>query len=309
MLPQLKSFDEIVRSVLKSIPPNSSPVFSLLPEIWVAPQELAPEKRDLLVPYLRPIRLLLDTGKFIVSTSGEHITVSDGALNLLWCASYASWFIYQAYVDAQRNDLPEVRLGKDAEAVNALDLYEWAIRCARTEQNEPWPIGAPRPTRPPDLAGPIHVANEVFLTTVGWVLLHELGHIAHEHPMLATSRARSEENEADKFATRHVLDGVSDPAVLLKRSIGIAVANVVLVLLDIMSERVPSDTHPPVEERLSRNLRESQLAESNPVHAFATALLQVHLKRFRVPHQLNEHETFASFVDDFCLDLNRSRKR
>jgi hypothetical protein len=49
--PELLPFDEIVRRVLKSVPPDGSPVFSLLPEIWAAPQALAPEKSDSLVPY------------------------------------------------------------------------------------------------------------------------------------------------------------------------------------------------------------------------------------------------------------------
>jgi hypothetical protein len=141
------------------------------------------------------------------------------------------------------------------------------------------------------------------------MLLHELGHIAHQHPFIETSRAKLEENEADRFATLHVLEGVSDPSVLLKRSIGIAVANVLLVLLDILPETASSNAYPPAEERLSRNLRENQLLQSHPVHAFTTALLQVHLQRFGVPHDLSEKDTFASFVDDFCLVLSRCRRR
>jgi antitoxin ParD1/3/4 len=35
--PELLPFDEIVRRVLKSVPLDGSPVFSLLPEIWAAP--------------------------------------------------------------------------------------------------------------------------------------------------------------------------------------------------------------------------------------------------------------------------------
>jgi hypothetical protein len=206
-------------------------------------------------------------------------------------------------------ELSKVQLGKDLEAVRALELYEWAIRCVRTKQFEAWPEHAPQVTRTPVLGSVLHVANEIFLTAVGWILLHELGHIAQGHPFVATPRAKEEEHEADSFATRHALDGVSDPAVLFKRSIGIVIAHVVLVLLDLTrAHRRLSETHPPVEERLSRNLRENQLAESGPIHAFATALLQVHLVRFGVSHQLGEHERFASFIDDFCSDLNRSRK-
>ncbi len=307
--PELNPFSEFVEKVLKSVPAGSSPVFCLLPDIWVSPQALVPEKRDLLIPYLRQIKLRCKTGEFIFSTSGDYINISDGALNLQWCASYASWFIYRAYLDAQKNAVSTVKLGQEQEAVVALDLYDWAIACVREKRFEAWPDWAPKPTRSPNDASHLHVGTEIFLTTVGWMLLHEFGHIAQQHPMVLTPMAKAEEHEADRFATSHVLDGVSDPAVLLKRSIGIAVANVILILIDLISSPAIADSHPNPEERLSRNLRENQLAESNPVHAFATALLQVHLQRFGVPLELAEHEKFASFVDDFCLALNRFRKR
>lgn len=257
--PKLGPFDEFASKVLNSIPPGSSPVFSLLPEVFVAPQALAPERRDALVPHLRPIKLFCKTGRFIFSTDGEHINVSDGALDLVWCTSLASWYIYQAFAKAQKNRLTEVRLGTDQNAIDALDLYEWAIRCVRNRQYEPWPDGAPRPTRLPDFGSPTHVANEVFLTAVAWILLHETGHIALKHPLLQTLRARVEENEADSFATHHVLDGVSETDVLFKRGLGIVVANVILVLLDLISGQVDSASYPTVEERLTRNLRGNQL--------------------------------------------------
>lgn len=308
-VPELKPFSEIVEKVLKSVPADSSPVFCLLPDIWASPQALVPEKRDALIPYLRQIKLRCETAEFIFSASGDYINISDGALNLLWCASYASWFMYRAYVDAQRHSALTVRLGQDQEAVLALELYEWAIACVRSKKTDAWPAWAAKPTRSPKHASPVHVGTEIFLTTVGWMLLHEFGHIAHKHPLLVTARARAEEHEADRFATSHVLDDVTDSAILLKRSIGIAVANVILILVDLVSISVGVDSHPDPEERLSRNLRENQLSESNPVHAFAAALLQVHLQRFGVPLLLDEHPEFAPFVDDFCLALSRHRKR
>jgi hypothetical protein len=305
--PELKPFSEILEKALKSVPADASPVFCLLADIWASPQALAPEKRDLLISHLRPLKLRPKTGEFVFSSSGEYINISEGALNLLWCASYASWFIYRAYLDAQKAGAPTVNLGKDREAVIALNLYEWAIACARSSKYEPWPAWAPRPTRSPQTEA-LHVATEIFLTTTGWMLLHELGHIAHQHPVLVTANAKAEEHEADRFATSHVLEGVSDPAILLKRSIGIALANVILILIDFIVSS-PIDSHPDPEERLSRNLRENQLAESNPVHAFATALMQVHLQRFGVNLVLNENQNFASFIDDFCLALRRHRQQ
>jgi hypothetical protein len=201
-----------------------------------------------------------------------------------------------------------VRFDDDPETVAALDLYQWAIRCVRQRMFEPWPDGAPIPTRTPPPESPLHVGNEVFLTTVGWMLLHEFGHLAHNHPFLISALAKAEENEADLFATHHVLAGISDESIRFKRGVGIVVANVVLLLLELIGGKIPSTSHPPVEERLSRNLRGTELETNDRIHAFATALIEFHLHAFAVSYQLSEHDRFGHLVDDFCYALNRSRK-
>lgn len=304
--PRLEPFEQIVADVLAKVPPGSSPVFSLLPEIWASPQALAPEKQAVLVPLLRQIKLHCQNGEFRFSTSGDYVHVSDGALNLVWCACYASWFIYQAFGRAKGQEL--VRFDDDPETVAALDLYQWAIKCVREQIFRTWPDSAPRPTRTPPPGSPLHVGTEVFLTAIGWMLLHEFGHLAHQHPLIISARAKAEENEADLFATEHVLAGVSDENIRFKRSVGIVVANVVLLLLELIDGQTPSVSHPPIEERLSHNLRGAELEANDRIHAFATALIEFHLHAFQVPYQLSEYNRFAHFVDDFCHALNRSKK-
>lgn len=293
---------------MKQPPAGSSPVFCLAPEIATSPFLLAPEKSGELLGQVPKVLFDYKEPRFLFNTDGKFIRVSSGALNLLWCASYAYHFIYQAYAHAQKSRLEVVRLGKDQESIEALNLYEWALRCVRLGQSEPWPPHAPQPTRTPEHQSAIHIATEVFLMSVGWILLHEIGHIRHGHPLIASqTRAHQEEHEADAFATDHVLNGVSDPLVLFKRAMGIAVANIILVTVDLMQGSSDNGTHPRAEERLNRNLRARQLAEAHPIHAFVTALLQVHLTKYGVAHSLTQHEKFDSFVDDFCLDLSRFR--
>lgn len=290
-------------------PAGSSPVFRLAQEIAASPFLLAPEKRGELLVQMPKLLFDYKEPKFVFRTDGKFIRVSGGALNLLWCASYAYHFIYQAYARAQKARLDVVRLGMDQESIEALNLYEWALRCVKLGQNEPWPRHAPQPTRTPEHQSAIHIATEVFLMTVGWILLHEIGHIRHHHPLITSrDRAQEEEHEADAFATDHVLNGISDPVVLFKRAMGIAVANIILVTVDLMQGSSDNGTHPRAEERLNRNLRRRQLAEAHSIHAFVTALLQVHLTKYGVPHSLVEHDKFDSFVDDFCLDLSRFRQ-
>ncbi len=152
------------------------------------------------------------------------------------------------------------------------------------------------------------IANEVFLTAVAWMLLHESGHIAGNYPFLTSSRSLEEEHEADFFATNHVLGGVTDENVRFKRSVGIVVANTLILLLELMNVPVSSRTHPPVEVRISRNLRGPELESSDRIHALATALIQFHLGVVRIFPQLYERAEFGEFVDDFCLAINRWRK-
>jgi hypothetical protein len=302
--PRLESFDKIVADVLAKVPDGSSPVFSLLPEIWCSPQVIAPEKVGLLVPHLREIKLYPQMGEFKFSTSGNYLHVSEGALNLVWCASYSSWFIYKAYEKAGN----VVRFDNDADTVNALQLYEWAVTCVRERTHIPWPVGAPRPTRTPAPGSELLLANEVFLTAVAWMLLHEHGHLAHNHPFLASPRSVDEEHEADHFATDHVLGGTTDEAVRFKRGVGIVIANAVLLLVELMNGPAPPPTYPPIEERISRNLRGAELGTNVRIQAFATAMIQFHLRIVGICPVLEEHDMFGEFLDDFCLAINHWRK-
>jgi hypothetical protein len=304
----MDSHEQMVRDALERQPVGISPVFCLEPEIVDSLERVAPEKFEEIRPHMRPIHFEYHNPKFVFSTSGRHITVSAGALNLVWCATYAYWLVYQQFVQSQKDGLETVDLGRDPDTVAALNLYEWALRSVAVEKAESWPDGAPRPNRHPDYASPLHVANEIFLVAIGWMLLHEVGHIAGQHPLVSVpDQSKQLEHEADDFATKHILDGISDGAVLLKRALGIAVTSVVLLMGDISLRSSVLLTHPLSEERLSRNLR-NWLPDSHPVHAFVTTMLQIHMAKFGVPHQLGDHEHFSSFVDDFCLALSRSRK-
>lgn len=306
--PSREPFEKIVADVLARVPKGSTPTFCLLPEIWAAPQVIAPEKMNLLAPLLREVKLYPQTGEFRFSTSGEYLHISDGALNLVWCSSYASWFIYQAYGRAQKRGQDVVRFDDDAKTEEAVNLYQWAIRCVRDKTFISWPEGVPRPTRTPIHGSELHLANEVFLTAIAWMLLHEAGHLARNHPFLTSPRFQDEEYEADFFATDHVLGGVTDEGVRFKRSIGIVVANALILLLELINGPAPSRTHPPVEDRISRNLRGKELESNNKIHAFATALIQFHMGIVGIFPQLDEHAEFGQLVDDFCLAINRWRR-
>lgn len=302
--PRLESFEAIVADVLAKVPKGSSPVFSLLPEVWASTQVIAPEKTDVLLGLLREVKLYPRDATFRFATSGDYLHLSEGALNLIWCASYSSWFIYKAFGRAETT----VRFDRDPETAKAVDLYQWAMTSVRDQKYTPWPTNAPKPSRNPTPGSELHIANEVFLVTIAWMLLHEHGHIAYQHPMGRSTDAQREEHDADRFATNHVLGGVVDYDIRFKRSVGIVVANALLLLLELMNGPRVRSTHPPVEERISRNLRGDELGADDRIHAFATALLQFNLGCHGIYPVVREHEQFGDFIDDFCLAVNRWRK-
>jgi hypothetical protein len=223
----------------------SSPVFSLAREISGSAFQLVPEKAEELHARLKDVQLVLSTddGNFEFRASPGKIVASVGALNLLWCASYSYWFFYQAFVQAQRTGSTHVQFTDNATS-EAARLYVWALRCVHDETVEQWPESAPKPSADVQEAT-LAVINELFLVATGWIMLHESGHIILEHPVAMLPRAIAEENEADRFATDYVLTNISDPAVLLKRALGVAVANIVLVTIDLMRGTFDSKFYPP----------------------------------------------------------------
>jgi Peptidase U49 len=122
---------------------------------------------------------------------------------------------------------------------------------------------------------------------------------------LSQQPPQKEEHEADKFASDWLLDGVTDAAVMQKRALGIAVANIVLILVDLAMGRPRAATHPKSHERLQRNLRSDRIPDDSLVHAFAMVLLQMHLTVFGVNHTLDLEGAFACLVEDMCFDLQR----
>lgn len=73
-----------------------------------------------------------------------------------------------------------------------------------------------------------------------------------------------------------MLGGINDEAVRFKRVVGIVITSVLILLLELMNGPAPSQTHPPVEARISRNLRGHELESYDEIHGFATALIQFH---------------------------------
>jgi hypothetical protein len=195
-------------------------------------------------------------------------------------------------------DFPELQ--------RAFRLYGWALEKCCKEVCEPWPKGSPGP-QSGDLQ--TSLATELFLVAVGWILLHESAHILLSHKIDGPNDLkRREERAADRFATEWLLEGVTDSTMLQKRSLGIAIANLTLIALDLRARRLDLLEHPRSVERLNDNLR-SYLSDANAelACALAIAVLQAHFSIFGVDHTIDHDAAFGFLLDGLCIDLTRHR--
>jgi hypothetical protein len=94
-------------------------------------------------------------------------------------------------MQAQKSGAQAFRPAGDPALAGALDLYEWALAAVSMKTIQPWPEDAPRPVAKPDRESALHVASEIFLVAVAWILLHEIAHIELKHPFVPFLLERS----------------------------------------------------------------------------------------------------------------------
>jgi hypothetical protein len=182
-------------------------------------------------------------------------------------------------------------------------LNGWSLNKCCVGVCEPWPREFPSPQND-DLQ--TRLATELFLVAVGWIILHESAHILLNHADGPADLLKREEREADAFATEWLLEGVNDTKMLQKRSLGIAIANLSLIALDLRAKRLDLSQHPRSVERLNANLR-NYLSDTDAelAYALAIAVLQAHFSIFGVNHTIDHDAAVGLLLDGLCVDLTR----
>jgi hypothetical protein len=272
---------------------------------------VAPEKAEDLFARVRHIKLNFvyephnHAGRFEFSASPRSsvINVHQGALELLWAASFAFPVLFQICRDSQQRGRDRMNAADFPELQQAFRLYGWALNKCCTAVCEPWPREFPSPQNSDSQT---RLATELFLVAVGWILLHESAHILLNHVDGPADLLKREEREADAFATEWLLEGVNDPKMLQKRSLGITIANLSLMALDLRAKRLDLPQHPRSVERLNANLRNYLSdADAELACALAIAVLQAHFSIFGVNHTIDHDAAFGCLLDGLCVDLTR----
>jgi hypothetical protein len=233
------------------------------------------------------------------------------ALEFLWATAYTHYVLYSEYADAQHAGMTQVKLGSSERSEKALRLFNWANANMRRTATETWPSDLPRPEAAPEPRSDIHVANEAFLIALAFIMHHEIAHVRLQHPPVAMFNALQEEREADRAATKWVIEGAGTPAELDKRLFGIAIAILALNAEETFTTRsIARTTHPHAFERLDECLTAAGVPEDHKVYAFAACLLQLHLNHsgVKASEEALNAPSFGAVFSELLFQLSRNKR-
>jgi hypothetical protein len=285
-----------------------TPISSLFPAIAASPFRVAPEAAHELERELGERKIELEfTDKPLVYAEyiPERYTIRLGVsfLSALWASAHAYIIAYHEYQAAQRAGATYFSLGESARVMDAYLLYREARNTVAQRQHFAWPVKAAKPQRYPFEHTDGHMANELFLVAVAWIMHHEIAHARLGHDELTTSQI-GEEVAADTSATHWVCDGEHDIQRLHKRAMGIATATMFLLSLDLQVGRLTTTSHPPSYERLINNIDIARLEDDQMLYSFAFVLLDIHLAENGLVDRIDRTGTFRDMCVSACMLLH-----
>jgi len=158
----------------------------------------------------------------------EHtVTLSFAGMASVWCLAYVAYHIVDIGSRAQRAPkIPGqtvIDIGLEYSKLNLNEYLDYAQALFKADQ--PWCSVLTQPNVAACPASEDERINNVFYGALSWILLHEVGHVHHEHLELipADQRVR-QEYQADNFATTWVLDQAGNGLQLEFRVLMISVA-------------------------------------------------------------------------------------
>lgn len=295
-----------------------SPILHLENQITGAPFNSAPEKETLCAMHRDTFHItfvlvdeLIDKRIFRIRVrldeeSNPEVVLPIVALEYLWAFSHYCWVLTQEYAQAQRNSASDFDCVGNKRLKESFDLLDWAKKNLTDSGVEQWPQTGPRPRHSPASHGDDeHVASEIFLCSLAWMLHHEIAHVVLNHPFVNTSLSDIEERDADEFATKWLLGGLeeSDPR-LKKRALGIAVAVLCLQSLEVVSVACLRNTHPAAYDRIFKNTSSYKCGNEELIEAISTVVLQYLFHDTGVSANING-TTFSEILGDMLYDISR----
>ncbi len=252
---------------------------------------------------------LIDDSEFSirVNLSSNTIMLPIASLEYLWAFSLYCWVLTQEYSSAQKSGANEFDCVGNVRLRSSHELLKWAKDNLLTTGLKEWPSGLPVPEHSPDNCSDVHVANELFLCSLGWMIHHEMGHIVLQHPPLETTLSEQEEKDADRHATDWLLSGLEvNCPMMKKRALGIAVGVLCLQSLEVSSKSCLRNTHPNAHDRIFDCLSKYEVGAEEVVEAFVTVVMQYLFNDKGIIADING-DSFTSILGDFLFDVSRNK--
>jgi len=292
-----------------------SPIFNLVASIQGIPCQIAPENIEKCTEYRDrfDISLELSDDKLFsirVNLETNTIILPIASLEYLWAFTLYCWVLYQEYREGQIKGAEEINCVGNRRLQNAYSVLHWARENMLTSGIGEWPKDLPAPQANPENESDIHVANELFLCALGWMLCHEIGHIVLQHPPITTGYSEQEEKEADQFSTEWILSKLEKNCPMLrKRALGIAVGVLCLQSLEVSGKSYLKNTHPNAHDRIFFCLSEYQVGTEELIEAFSITVLQY---LFHDDGNITidvDKNSFSEIFGDLLLGISRSKRR
>lgn len=257
----------------------------------------------------------LNENRFVcgVDTKTGEIRVSTRALEVLWVTSYVAGIYYdimwrRGALDRQVDIVP----AEHPELKTAMELYFWLVN-AWFDPTAPqsWPEDLPRPSpdNPPDSWEAY--ANECTLHGIGYILLHEIAHVARGHGPSSddgTGWSIEQEKEADRQAIDWLLAEHPDPAsrARIKRGVSVGLALVAQVAGAMFTGRFGGKSHPPEWQRLDQIIRYIEDHPAHPVFAFLSLVLPFFRRISGGQFRGEAYDSYLQAFDGFIDELSRT---
>ncbi|MGE3424820.1 MAG: phage exclusion protein Lit family protein [Dehalococcoidia bacterium] len=196
-------------------------------------------------------------------------------LELLWAQSYAYFVFYSKECGGVQPTSQQINPRRTPEVDRALDLLRWASRALVHPVKEPWPIDAPSPATPPSEGSSLHVAQELSLCAVGFILHHEIAHHRFQHQ----GEHIDSEREADYGAIDWILHDVDvGSPEYRKRILGSTVALLYIIVSGVYTRRHGGDSHPKDYNRLMFTIERYAPSDRDDVWGFVGAILGLYMQ-------------------------------
>lgn len=288
-----------------------SPICDLKHSIAGVPFNIAPERETELVALQTKYNLVIELVDrkgfdFEIDVTTGAISLPISALEYLWACAYTYWVVTQEYAASQHSGMETFDATANTRLQIAARLFEWSANNLHNTGMAPWPQSLPAPALTPKSRSDVQVANELFLSALGWIIHHEIGHIVLGHPRRFVSLSQQQEKDADLHATDWVLSGLerNDPR-LQKRALGVAIALLCLQSLEVRSIRSEQGSHPPVHARLGYCLGRHDTGQQEGIEAFTVVILQFLFHEEGIAANIHG-ESFRAILSDFLFTIDRN---